>query len=123
MQAIFIVICTDSDSDADAKVARHAKAGAADAHQDDSDSENDEDYKADDKSSSGGSPSSRQSLLQQICSANLINVFSDSESRSGSGSGRNSLITRQSTTQTDVIYLANINVQSVVASVADDSLQ
>ena len=36
---------------------------------------------------------------------------------------RNSLITRQSTTQTDVIYLANINLQSVVASVADDSLQ
>ncbi len=36
---------------------------------------------------------------------------------------RNSLITRQSTTQTDVIYIANINLQSVVASVADDSLQ
>jgi hypothetical protein len=36
---------------------------------------------------------------------------------------RNSLITRQSTTQTDVIYIANINLQSVVASEADDSLQ
>ena len=47
----------DSDSDAKGKGLDRAKAGAA--SNDDSDSENDEDYKADDKSSSGGSPSSR----------------------------------------------------------------
>jgi hypothetical protein len=35
----------------------------------------------------------------------------------------NSLITRQLTTQTDVINDTNINLQSVIASEADDSLQ
>jgi hypothetical protein len=40
-----------------------SKAGSADVANDDSDSENDEDYKADDKSSSGGSPSSRHAHL------------------------------------------------------------
>ena len=35
----------------------------------------------------------------------------------------NSLITRKLTTQTDVINDTNINLQSVIASEADDSLQ